>query len=116
MTAGRFGASLLKKAELVADCVVAMSAEANIPVSVKTRTGVDDQESYEHLYHFVKTVAEAGCRIFIIYARKPWPNGLSPAENRTVPPLACLMVYQLKRDFSWLEIIINGGIKTIEAN
>ncbi|AIT63048.1 tRNA dihydrouridine(20/20a) synthase DusA [Coxiella burnetii] len=115
VTAGRFGACLLKEAELVADCVAAMSAEVNIPVSVKTRTGVDDQDSYEHLYHFVKTVAEAGCRIFIIHARKAWLKGLSPAENRTVPPLAYPMVYQLKQDFPGLEIIINGGIKTIEA-
>ena len=114
VTLGRFGACLLKEAHLVADCVAAMSAQVDIPVSVKTRIGVDHQDSYENLYHFVETVANAGCRIFIIHARKAWLKGLSPKENRSVPPLLYPMVYQLKRDFSELNIVINGGIKTVE--
>ena len=113
--AGRFGACLLKEAHLVADCISAINAQVNIPVSVKTRIGVDDQDSYEHLYHFVETVASAGCQIFIIHARKAWLKGLSPKENRIVPPLSYPTVYQLKQDFLELEIIINGGINTVEA-
>lgn len=111
--AGRFGACLMKEPQLVADCVSAMRAAVTIPVTVKTRIGVDEDDSYEQLMNFVKLVAQAGCRTFIIHARKAWLKGLSPRENREVPPLRYEVVYQLKRDFPSLEIVINGGIKTV---
>lgn len=109
---GQFGACLMKKPELVADCVAAMRAAVNLPITVKTRIGVDQQDSYAELQHFIGAVNAAGCETFIIHARKAWLKGLSPRQNRTVPPLRYDVVYQLKRDFPQLEIIINGGIKT----
>jgi tRNA-dihydrouridine synthase A len=112
---GRFGACLMAEPELVAACVSAMREVADIPVTVKTRIGIDQQESQEFFYHFIETVANAGCKTFIIHARKAWLNGLSPKENREIPPLRYDVVLQLKRDFPELEIIINGGIKTIPA-
>jgi len=112
---GQFGACLMKQPQLVADCVSAMQSVVSIPVTVKTRIGVDDQDSYEDLSHFITTVAATGCRTFILHARKAWLKGLSPRENRSVPPLRYDIVYRLKQDFPDLEIIINGGIKTIEA-
>ena len=111
---GQFGACLMKNPELVADCVAAMRAAVKVPVTVKTRIGVDQQDSYAELQHFIATVTAAGCQTFIVHARKAWLKGLSPRQNRTVPPLRYEVVYQLKRDFPELEIIINGGIKTWE--
>lgn len=110
---GQFGACLMKSPERVADCVAAMCDAVKIPITVKTRIGVDQQDSYAELQHFMATVRAAGCNTFIIHARKAWLKGLSPRQNRSVPPLRYDWVYQLKRDFSDLEVIINGGIKTI---
>ena len=111
---GRFGACLMAEPGLVAECVAAMSAKTALPVTVKTRTGIDEQDDYEHLARFVSTVAAAGCRTFIIHARKAWLQGLSPRQNRTAPPLQYDMVYRLKQDFPELEIIINGGITSLD--
>ncbi len=110
---GQFGACLMKKPELVAECVAAMCAAVKLPITIKTRIGVDHQDSYEQLQFFIGTVAAAGCKTFIIHARKAWLKGLSPRQNRSVPPLRYDLVYQLKRDFPHLELIMNGGIKTI---
>lgn len=109
---GRFGACLMKEPGLVADCVAAMREAVTIPVTVKTRTGVDDLDSYENLCHFVETLKAVGCQHFIIHARKAWLKGLSPRENREIPPLNYQTVYQLKRDFPELEIALNGGVTT----
>ena len=111
---GQFGACLMSKPLLVADCIAEMKKHVSIPVTVKTRTGIDDRDSYAELTAFIKHVHNAGCRIFIIHARKAWLNGLSPKENREVPPLQYDRVYQLKRDFPDLEIIINGGFTSLE--
>ncbi len=112
--AGRFGACLMKEPSLVAECVAAMSSAVRIPVTVKTRLGVDDQDSYDLLCRFIESVTAAGCTRFILHARKAWLKGLSPRENRDVPPLNYAWVYQLKRDYPSLEFIINGGIKNYE--
>lgn len=112
VSAGRFGACLMFEPVLVAECIHAMSANVRVPVTVKCRIGVDDHDSYEALTHFIQTVASAGCRSFILHARKAWLKGLSPKENREIPPLQYDVVHQLKRDFPSLNIIINGGIKT----
>jgi tRNA-dihydrouridine synthase A len=111
---GRFGACLMAEPELVAECVAAMSLAVNIPVTVKSRIGIDDRDSYQELVHFIDTVAKTGCDTFIIHARKAWLSGLSPKQNRDVPPLRYEVVYQLKQDFPQLNIIINGGITTLE--
>ena len=110
---GRFGACLMAEPELVAECSAAMAAASGLPVTVKTRTGIDGHDSYKHLERFVSTVARAGCRTFIIHARKAWLQGLSPRQNRSVPPLQYGLVYRLKQDFPQLEIIINGGITSL---
>jgi tRNA-dihydrouridine synthase A len=107
---GRFGACLMAEPALVAECVAAMKAVTSRPVTVKTRIGIDDQDDYAFLQGFVSKVAEAGCATFIIHARKAWLQGLSPKENREVPPLRYDTAYRLKQDFPQLEIIINGGI------
>ncbi len=112
---GKFGACLLATPDIVADCVDAMKQEVGIPVTVKMRTGVDDLDSHEHFTSFVATVAEAGCQTFIVHARKAWLKGLSPKENREIPPLNYKTVYQLKQEHPDLEIIINGGINSISA-
>ncbi|MDO5055548.1 MAG: tRNA dihydrouridine(20/20a) synthase DusA [Pasteurella oralis] len=111
---GMFGACLMAKADLVAECVNAMQAVVEIPVTVKTRIGIDNLDSYEFLCDFVQKVHKAGCQELIIHARKAWLSGLSPKENREIPPLDYERVYQLKRDFPHLFMSINGGIKTIE--
>jgi tRNA-dihydrouridine synthase A len=111
---GRFGACLMHEPELVADCVAAMIAAVDIPVTVKTRIGVDEQDSYAALQAFVAKIAAAGCRSFTIHARKAWLSGLSPKENREVPPLRYDVVYDLKRDFPDLEIVLNGGVQSLE--
>ena len=112
---GRFGACLMAEPELVAECVLAMKERVDIPVTVKTRIGIDYQDSYAFLVDFVQTVHEkSGCDNFTIHARKAWLSGLSPKENREIPPLDYSRVYQLKKDFPHLLIGINGGIKSLE--
>ena len=111
--AGRFGVCLMLEPELVARCVAAMVGAVTVPVTVKTRIGVDERDSYQALADFVGTVAAGGCRTFIIHARKAWLHGLSPKENRTIPPLRYGRVRRLKADFPELEIILNGGIRTL---
>ena len=109
---GAFGACLMAEPQLVADCVKAMRDSVSIDVTVKHRIGIDKMESYDFVRDFVGTVAAAGCRTFIVHARNAILKGLSPKENREIPPLRYAFAYQLKRDFPDLEIIINGGIKT----
>lgn len=111
---GNFGACLMKTPELVADCVAAMVDSCDIPVTVKNRLGVDDMESYDYLRDFTGTISERGCKTFIVHARKAWLQGLSPKENREIPPLVYDWVYRLKKDFPTLEIIINGGVQTLD--
>ena len=111
---GRFGACLMAEPQLVAACIDAMKQEVSIPVTVKTRIGIDGRDSYQFLTDFIGPIAEKGCDTFIIHARKALLNGLSPAENRTIPPLQWGVAYRLKRDFPHLTIIINGGVKRIE--
>jgi len=112
---GRFGACLMAEPELVAEGIAKMSHHVDIPVTVKTRIGIDDKDSYEELSAFINIVKQAGCDTFIIHARKAWLSGLSPKENREVPPLQYETVYQLKRDFPELDFIINGGFTTEDA-
>ncbi len=107
---GRFGACLMREPELVADCFAAMRDAVSIPVTIKCRLGVDTQDENVDLQHFTETVAARGCMVFVVHARKAWLKGLSPKENRDVPPLNYERVYRLKRDFGQLTIIINGGI------
>ena len=111
---GAFGACLMAEPQLIAECVSAMQAAVAIPITVKNRVGIDDQEDYADLHHFIDTVSQAGCQTFIIHARKAWLKGLSPKENREIPPLRYDLVYQIKQAFPALEIIINGGITTLE--
>lgn len=111
---GRFGACLMKEPHLVGDCIADMQSRVDIPVTVKTRIGIDDSEEKEFLWRFVETVQQAGCKTFIIHARKAWLQGLSPKQNRDIPPLNYEIVYQLKQEFSKLEIILNGGIQNLE--
>ncbi|GAA4882177.1 tRNA dihydrouridine(20/20a) synthase DusA [Ferrimonas pelagia] len=111
---GRFGACLMAEPALVAECVTAMRDVVDIPVTVKTRIGIDEQDSYGFLTDFVGTVAEAGCDIFTIHARKAWLKGLSPKENREIPELNYDRAYQIKRDFSALNISVNGGVKSLD--
>ena len=111
---GSFGACLMAEPTLVAECIAAMAEVVSIPVTVKSRIGIDDKDSYEELVHFIGTIADTGCKTFIVHARKAWLKGLSPKQNREVPPLEYERVYQLKRDLPHLEIIINGGITTLE--
>jgi len=110
---GRFGACLMAEPELVAECVDAMKQVVDIPVTVKTRIGIDAQDSYEFLTQFIDIVQAKGCSDFIIHARKAWLSGLSPKENREIPPLDYGRVYQLKRDYPLLNISINGGVTTL---
>lgn len=111
---GMFGACLMAKPALVADCVRAMRDACEIPVTIKHRIGIDDMEHYEQLTGFIEPVAAAGCDVFIVHARKAWLQGLSPKQNREIPPLNYPWVYQLKQDFPHLKIIINGGIQTLD--
>ncbi len=113
---GRFGACLMAEPELVAECVTAMRQAVSIPVTVKSRIGIDDRDSYEELTRFISTVAAAGCETFIVHARKAWLSGLSPKQNRDIPPLRYDVVFQLKQDFPKLEIVINGGINSLEVS
>ena len=111
---GQFGVCLMLQPQLVADCVRAMQDAVSIPVTVKTRIGVDQQDSYESLTNFVDLVSSGGCQNFIIHARKAILKNISPKANRTISPLHYDVVYQLKKDFPNLEIIINGGIKSLD--
>jgi len=107
---GSCGACLMKEPDLVASCVESMIEACDIPVSVKSRIGIDEMESYEQLGDFVYRIHKKGCQHFIIHARKAWLQGLSPKQNRTIPPLNYPWVYQIKKDFPRLKITINGGI------
>lgn len=111
---GAFGACLMAEPQLVADCVKAMRDATRLPVTVKHRIGIDKIERYEFVRDFVGAVAAAGCEVFIVHARNAWLQGLSPKENREIPPLRYELVAQLKRDFAQLTIALNGGIKTPE--
>jgi tRNA-dihydrouridine synthase A len=110
---GGIGACLMLKPELVAECVMAMQSQVSLPITVKCRLGVDQDDSYEQLVHFVDQISNAGCKKFIIHARKAWLQGLSPKQNRTIPPLEYEKVYRLKQDFPHLTIVINGGIHNL---
>jgi tRNA-dihydrouridine synthase A len=112
---GRFGACLMREPELVAECVAAMRAAVRVPVTVKCRIGVDDQSPEEILPRFAERVSAAGCATLIVHARKAWLDGLSPKENRDVPPLDYPLVHALKRQYPHLTVIINGGIETLDA-
>jgi tRNA-dihydrouridine synthase A len=112
---GMFGACLMAQPALVADCVTAMRDACELPVTVKHRIGIDHMESYQELVDFVGIVAGGGCEVFIVHARKAWLQGLSPKENREIPPLNYPWVYRLKRDFPHLAIVINGGIRDLDA-
>ncbi|MDR6294622.1 MULTISPECIES: tRNA dihydrouridine(20/20a) synthase DusA [Inquilinus] len=112
---GRFGACLMAEPATVAACVSAMRAACDVPVTVKSRIGIDDRDSYELLAEFIGTIAAAGCDTFTVHARKAWLSGLSPKENREIPPLRYDVVHRLKRDFPHLTIAINGGITSLDA-
>ncbi len=111
---GKFGACLMKHPGLVGECISAIREHTRLPVSVKCRTGVDDHDSYDHLDSFVTTVAASGCETFIVHARKAWLQGLSPKENRSVPPLCHDRVERLKQDHPSLNIVLNGGILDLD--
>ena len=115
--AGRFGACLMREPELVADCIAAMRAAVppTVPVTVKCRIGVDDQDEDEAFLGFVDQVAAAGCGVFIVHARKAWLKGLSPKENREIPPLNHPRVHRLKRERPALVVVANGGLDGVEA-
>jgi tRNA-dihydrouridine synthase A len=110
----RFGACLMAEPGLVGRCVAAMAGASGLPATVKTRTGIDARDSYADLRGFVETVAAAGCRSFTIHARKAWLEGLSPKQNRELPPLDYDRVYRLKQDLPELEIVVNGGIRSLD--
>ncbi len=111
---GRFGACLMAEPSLVGDCVAAMRQAVRVPVTVKCRIGIDEQDEEESLRRFAFAVKQAGCVTLIVHARKAWLKGLSPKENRTVPPLNYGLVYRLKREHSDMEIVLNGGIASLE--
>ncbi len=111
---GRFGACLMAEPQLVAECVAAMKKAVNIPITVKCRIGIDDQDEEQGLQTFVEDVSKAGCETFVVHARKAWLKGLSPKENREIPPLNYDRVHRLKNSFPQLNIILNGGLETLE--
>jgi tRNA-dihydrouridine synthase A len=111
---GQFGACLMATPERVADCLQAMQESVDVPVTVKTRIGIDDQDSFEFLSRFVDTVRAAGCRRFVVHARIAILEGLSPKENRSVPPLRYERVYRLKHEYPDLDIVLNGGVTSVE--
>ena len=112
---GRFGACLMAEPETVTACLAAMQANTILPVTVKTRLGIENQDSYEALHDFIQAITASGCSTVILHARKALLNGLSPKENREIPELRYDMVYQIKQDFPDTEIIINGGFDNLEA-
>lgn len=111
---GRFGACLMTEPNLVAECFDAMQSAVSIPVTIKNRIGIDHQDDYEFTHRFIDTISKSGCDTFIVHARKAWLSGLSPKENREVPPLDYERVYDLKKDFPNLQLILNGGIQSPE--
>lgn len=111
---GNFGACLMAQPERVADCIAAMMGASSLPVSVKHRIGIDDLDRYEDMAHFVEVVSATGCQQFSVHARKAWLQGLSPKDNRTIPPLRYGDVHRLKQDFPHLKIEINGGFKRLD--
>ncbi|MDR3002421.1 MAG: tRNA dihydrouridine(20/20a) synthase DusA [Fibromonadaceae bacterium] len=111
---GSFGACLMREPNLVAECVAAMQNAVKIPVSVKTRIGIDNDDSWEFFLNFVESIAETGCKYFIIHARKAWLKGLSPKENRTIPPLNYETVYRLKETHPDWNVVLNGGVKNLD--
>ncbi len=111
---GQFGACLMSNKNLVADCINKIQSNVKIPVTIKTRIGIDDFDSYDFLYNFIETTNTAGCDTFIIHARKAILSGLSPKENREIPPLNYERVYKIKQDFPKLNITINGGFTELE--
>jgi len=113
---GKIGAILMAEPELVRDCIVAMSEAVSIPITVKHRIGIDDMDDYNAMLTFVDTLSEASCDTFIVHARKAWLKGLSPKENREIPPLLYENVYRLKRERPHLHIVINGGITSLEQS
>ena len=114
--AGRFGACLMREPSLVAECVAAMVAASPVPVTVKCRLGVDELEDYGVFRAFIDTVAAAGCGLFVVHARKAWLQGLSPKENREIPPLRYDWVHRLKRERPDLRIVLNGGLATVDES
>jgi tRNA-dihydrouridine synthase A len=112
---GRFGACLMEEPPLVRDCVAAMRAAVTIPVTVKCRIGIDAHDDYGFLRDFVATVAESGCSVFVVHARKALLAGLSPRENREVPPLCYDYVYRLKEEFPQLAVVVNGGVRRLRC-
>jgi tRNA-dihydrouridine synthase A len=113
---GAFGACLMADPQLIAECIAAMRTSVTIPITVKNRIGIDEQDEAQSLRQFVDIVSQAGCDTFIIHARKAWLKGLSPKENRDIPPLNYELVYDIKREYPQLNIIINGGIKTMASS
>ena len=113
---GMFGAVMMKNAQITADCIKAMQDAVDLPITVKHRIGVDDFDSYEFLCDFVDSLAATGCQTFLVHARKAWLKGLSPKQNREIPELNYDRVYQLKKDFPRLEIIINGGVTDLQQS
>ncbi len=113
---GKIGACLMAEPDLVAEGVRAMSESSKLPITVKTRLGLDDNENYQDLYHFVKTISEAGSQLVILHARNAWLKGLSPKQNRNIPPIKYDWVYNIKKDFPHLWIELNGGLTTPEAS
>ncbi|BAO45107.1 tRNA dihydrouridine(20/20a) synthase DusA [Thiolapillus brandeum] len=111
---GMFGACLMARPDQVAECISAMTESCTLPITAKHRIGIDELDSYDLLTAFVEKLANAGCKTFIVHARKAWLQGLSPRENRDVPPLHYDRVYRLKQDFPHLEIILNGGVKSLD--
>jgi tRNA-dihydrouridine synthase A len=111
---GRFGACLMAEPERVAECLASMSASVRLPVTVKCRLGIDNQDSYDDLARFIDIVSASGCATFIVHARKAWLSGLSPKENRDIPPLRYDLVARVKKDFPALRIVLNGGVQDLE--
>jgi tRNA-dihydrouridine synthase A len=111
---GRFGACLMAEPDLVASCVSAMAGAVSVPVTVKCRIGIDEQDAESDFRHFIDTVATSGCRVFVVHARKAWLKGLSPKENREIPPLDYARGYRLKAERPDLTIVLNGGITTLD--
>ena len=112
---GAFGACLMAQPQRVADCIKSMQDACSLAVTIKHRIGIDDLDSYDAMANFVGTVAATGCNTFIVHARKAWLSGLSPKENREIPPLRYAEVYRLKQEFPQLNIVINGGIEKVDA-
>ena len=111
---GSFGACLMAKPQIIADCIQSIKEITDIPVSVKSRIGIDDQDNYEFLYDFIKIVSNSGCEAFIIHARKAILTGISPKQNLSIPPLNYDRVYRIKSDFNHLRIVLNGGLNDIQ--